>query len=283
MTKGSEVLAATILAFSALAAAQAEDVITLYAPSLRPAPTGQPLKDVNGLDEVGALNDIVHFGGEIDSISAIGLGYDQGRWYVGVQKYSVVVSRTASQLTTVTLPTPTSKTGKPYTCTLSSQLCCEYSIDHKHHTVTFYASPTNLIYIDVVDLKLIDDKVLSGKLTVECGHDVKGNVPPNEGIVICDKTYQNASDSLTAGEIWSAVRATTIGHAIPLATITVTPSMSLPTLVEAFGGGLSTYSIQEATAEGEDSGSRQTLVGGWFAMLVSGLTCIVLVILSLGK
>jgi hypothetical protein len=131
MAKGSGVLFVTILAFSALSAAQTEGVITLYVPSLRPAPTGQPLKDVNVLDEVGALNNIIHLGGEIDSISAIGLGYAQGRWYVGVQKYSVFVSRTASQLTTVTLPTPTFKTGKYFALTLSSsQFARESSINN---------------------------------------------------------------------------------------------------------------------------------------------------------
>jgi hypothetical protein len=148
------------------------------------------------------------------------------------------------------------------------------------HAVTFHASPTDLIYIDVVDLQLIEDKVLSGKLTVECSNDITDNVPPNEGIVICDKIYQTASNALTDGQVWSAVRATTIGHAIPLATITVTPSMSLPTLVEGPGGSLSTLVLEEDEYDGGDySGSRETVVVGWFALLASGLTCLVFGIL----
>jgi hypothetical protein len=111
LLKVASILITTIASLSMLVAAQEEDVITVYAPSLRPAPSGEPLKDVNALDAGKVLSDVAHLEGNIDGISAIGYGYEGGRWYVGVHKYSVVVSTTASQLTTVTLPTPTSKTS----------------------------------------------------------------------------------------------------------------------------------------------------------------------------
>jgi hypothetical protein len=104
-------LIAAVSAFSLVAAAPADDIITIYAPSLRPSPSGQPPKDVDPYRGDEALNNLFHLWGKIEGASAIGYGDGGGRWHVGVHEYSVTFTTTNSQFTTVTLPTPTSKTG----------------------------------------------------------------------------------------------------------------------------------------------------------------------------
>lgn len=97
--------------------AHAEEVITVYAPSLRPAPSQQSPTTTDYLVPSDVLNNLFHLGGKIESASAIGYGDGGGKWYVGVHEYSVTVTGTARQFTTITLPTPTSKTGTQSTFT----------------------------------------------------------------------------------------------------------------------------------------------------------------------
>ncbi|KAH6906903.1 hypothetical protein BKA70DRAFT_381785 [Coprinopsis sp. MPI-PUGE-AT-0042] len=254
MVKRTSVFLTTLSVFASLVAAQ-EDVVTLYVPSLRPAAPSQPPKDINQISDDEVLNDMFHLGGKIDGISAIGVGGADATWYVGVHQYSVVVTRTANQLSTVTLPTPISK------------------------SVTFLVHPTDLVYLGgKVDVKFGADRDQSGELQYECSHDVDDdkNVPVEEGIVLCRKIYSTATPPITlpVGES-GILTATTVGHAVAIATITNDPNLTLPTLVR-LGASFSTYVAPPPVAsDSGDIGSGIEVRVGWFGFIASVVVLLV--------
>ncbi|KAH6906904.1 hypothetical protein BKA70DRAFT_1285798 [Coprinopsis sp. MPI-PUGE-AT-0042] len=244
MLKRTGVVFTGLIAFVTLAEAQ-DDVITLYAPSLRSAPSASSSRDTqfNYVGEYEVINKKFHLGGKIEGASAIGYSHGDATWYVGVHQYSVVVTTTGlNQFTTVTLPTPKSK------------------------TVTFRASPTDLVYLGGrVDIHFGPDRDLSGILEYKCSHDVDENVPADEGIVVCEKLYAAATAPIPepVGDNY-IVEVRTIGHAIPIATITVAPNLALPTLVEV-SGSLSTA----APPLPPSSGSGYEVRIGWSGFIAS--------------
>lgn len=116
----SSLLALSLTCLTSLSTAQQSSeppsesgILTFYGPSLKPAPTDQP-SDVDRLGSEELLNaGIIPLGGRIEDASAVGIDVGGRTIYVGMHEYSVTVSTVSGELTTVTLPTPTSEASKP--------------------------------------------------------------------------------------------------------------------------------------------------------------------------
>jgi hypothetical protein len=102
-----------------------------------------------------------------------------------------------------------------------------------------------------------------GKLQYVCSHDVDESIPPDEGLVFCHKVYSTATVSIPPPvAVPHHIEATTAGHAVAMATITVDESLSLPTLFQGLNGSL------ETSVPG--SAARDVGVGlGWVGLMVS--------------
>jgi hypothetical protein len=141
--------------------------------------------------------------------------------------------------------------------------------------VTLFARPTGFYYRKY-DVTLSNNQgTYAGTLDFFCEHDIEQNASPDDAIVVCrkemDVQYITSSD-LARTEI----EATTIGNAVPIATITNPPEggEELPTLgLEP--SGFSTIVVKEPTAEGDgDSAATQGIRIGWVALVVSTVTSI---------
>ncbi|KAH6906882.1 hypothetical protein BKA70DRAFT_1223754 [Coprinopsis sp. MPI-PUGE-AT-0042] len=237
-----------LTAFATLSVAQDENVVTLYAPSLEAAPSGQPLQWVDKTRHEDLLNDFFHLGGKIESVSAVGVS-GEGTYYVGVHYYSVVPTTTRDlMMTTATLPTPFAT------------------------MITFYASPSQLVYPKGGEhMQIGPNAAVTGDLEYVCNQEAdKGE----DGVVVCTKLFRppvftNGPSISTASGI--TLSATSTGPAVAIATITNDLDADLPT-VTLGPSGFSTV-IEEEPLEDTGSGHEKRVES--VMLVASGLVYII--------
>ncbi|KAH6906883.1 hypothetical protein BKA70DRAFT_1491632 [Coprinopsis sp. MPI-PUGE-AT-0042] len=245
MYKSATLVAVSLACLATLSAAQ--DAVTFYGPSLKPAPSDQP-SEVNKLDPGELVNAIAPLGGKINSASAVGIDVSGRTIYVGVHEYSVTLSTASGQLTTVTLPTPTSE------------------------AVTLFARPTGFYYRKYGVTVSNNQGIYEGTLNYFCEHDVEQNTSVEDAIVVCRKELVGEGRTGTSSVPRTEIEATTVGNAVPIATITNAPDgADLPTL-NLGPSGFSTIIQQEPT---DESGDAKAKGMGLFGLVVSSLALLV--------
>ncbi|KAH6871096.1 hypothetical protein BKA70DRAFT_1489942 [Coprinopsis sp. MPI-PUGE-AT-0042] len=263
MHKSATLLAACLTCLATLSAAQ--DAVTFYGASLKPAPSDQP-SELNKLDPEELVNAIAPLGGKINSASAVGIDVSGRTIYVGVHEYSVTISTASGQLTTVTLPTPTSEAGSPSSLSKTGLKLTE------RDPVTLFARPTGFYYRKYGVTVSNNQEIYEGTLNYFCEHDVEQNSAVDDAIVVCRKELVGEGRMGMSSVPRTEIEATTVGNAVPIATITNAPDgADLPTL--GLGpSGFSTIIQQEPT---DESGDAKAKGMGLFGLVVSSLALLV--------